>query len=144
MSSSTTSQHAELQFLRAFRSLLDKMISKSETESLSRGDVSMAYEVVMSAMRRSNKNRLPELSIPLVSELPSGQLFLNKPTNLVFKKLDNEYVAYGTWLDGSQVVKLTIQDAVIAVANGWRFFEDRCVTGSNLILNSQYSVVPAE
>lgn len=140
--------YEDLQFVRAFKLTLDKLMEKGGKNSLTKEEIGMVYDSVMSAVRTTTRDKTVPLSVPDVVELDKaiasseepGEYHIHNATKVVFKKTsEGEYVAYGTLLDDSMVLKLSVHDVILCVRNQWRFFADRCLINRSL-LSSSYAV----
>jgi hypothetical protein len=134
--------YSDIQFVRAFNLMLTKLLEKKS--SLSKEDIDMVYTTIMNTIRKTTNKSL-ELSTPKVddislsSEEEKGSYGIHKQTQVIFKKLGDEWVAYGMMMDGDTVLKLSVHDMVLCVGNGWRFLSKRCIA-TGLCTHSPYSV----
>lgn len=137
--------YEDLQFIRAFKTLLDNMISKKQSASLTKTEIDNAFDAVMKVLRKHERQALPNLTIPTLVEIiceDGNKYNVNKSSKIIFEHAqDGEWVAIGTLLDGNQVLKLTIQDLITCANNNWRFKASKCLLAQNLCMNSPYAII---
>lgn len=98
-----------------------------------------AFDAVMKVLRKSEREILPNLTIPTLVEVAveDKKYNVNKPYKIIFEQTNDEWIAVGTLLDRNQILKLTIQDSITCANNGWRFKFDCCLLAHNLHVNCE-------
>jgi hypothetical protein len=132
--------------------MLDAIMDKTKETSVSKSNINLVYQKIMSTVNEKMKTQIPTLSKPDTMPLPAeyklsehGNFSLHKATRIIFQEYNNELVAYGAMLDDNtydenNILKLGIQDLVVCVNNGWRFLAHRSIVNNSVFVSSPYCV----